>query len=500
MNISRPAAGRWVDPLERGEQQTWASLELPKGREEGVRLASMTDERKAGLWETFRRLGRDRQPFCPAPLRAHQFSDTEEGLFEARILTSLGKRRRAFLQTVAQRTAAGSIKSQKWYSRDIYVEPPMVTFAHPVAGEVKVELRPREQPGLFQTACFSVSTRGAVAMAPEIRSLLDRFREALSSIEAGFSESGGFPEWMLARGGAEIVYCPASRSVEVRPSLECNHRCGFCNSIARSTPANVIDRSEWVSLLDSTEPLRLRTFVITGGEPTLMGDLDQMVAAASGRGYTVELQTNGVALADPVYTHHLREAGLRLACVSLHSADSTTSDTSITHSHGAWKRTVTGVDQCLNMGLRVDLSHVIHTTNREGTLDFFDFVYRRWGRRVPIRLAFVAPTGGARDAIREYVPQIPSVLPGLKLALEFAHKVKLPVTLVAYCGLPPCLLADYAHFSETVSRPSRHGVSSDHVKPETCSRCTYDPFCPGLWAEYVSLYGDPGVRPIERRL
>lgn len=427
-------------------------------------------------------------------------TNQDDLLFQARILTRAGKRRKKFLQTLSDRIRLPDIDTRGWTIRDINIDPPILTFFHRSGEEVGIELGRRGQPGIFESRFFSVSTRGKARLTPEKKKLLDRFRSVLQQTETDLECEPGFPAWVMSRGNCEISFYPRSGSVELRPTLACDHDCGFCNSPVQGTPDNVIDKKEFDNVLDEIEPLALHTVVISGGEPTLVKALDRMVKSASVRGYAVELQTNGMALSDPLYARRLRRAGLSLACISLHSADAPKSDTEITRSPGAWERTVAGIDQAIRQGLQVHISHVIHTANREETQDFFRFVRGRWGRGVPVRLAFVAPTGAARAAVDKYVPPIPAILPGLKNALVYASQVRLPVQLAAYCGIPPCLLEEVARFSEIVRSPSKHRTPDDHIKPEACGRCVYDPYCPGLWRDYVALHGDPGISPIAVRL
>ncbi len=205
-----------------------------------------------------------------------------------------------------------------------------------------------------------------------------------------------------------------------------------------------------------------------------------------------------MAMAKRDYAERLAQAGLQRALVSLHSHEARVSDDQITHFAGGWEKTVEGIDNALSVGIEVHLSHVIHRANQDGLKDFLTFVRLRWGRRVRVRLAFVAPTGDAQLNFTGQVPPLPDVLPAIREGLAYAARHFMRVRFVSYCGIPPCLLAPYETFSDACyAGPSK--MPEDHVKTDACRTCIYNDRCPGLWGEYVQHYGDPGLTPVKGR-
>jgi len=156
------------------------------------------------------------------------------------------------------------------------------------------------------------------------------------------------------------------------------------------------------------------------------------------------------------------------------------------------------VKNALAYGLSVEISHVVHRANSGETLRFMELVHTRWRRRVRVRLAFVAPTGGAADATAQFVPPLHETLPSLRAALAYARTHRLRVGMVGYCGLPPCLLQPYEWFSE-ITRRSPTDYPENHVKFDACRSCVYDRSCPGIWQGYHETYGDPGIVGIVSR-
>ena len=291
-----------------------------------------------------------------------------------------------------------------------------------------------------------------------------------------------------------LLYYPSGRRVELRPTLGCNQRCGFCNSVAHGTAQNVVGLSGISKALDAFDGADIRTVAITGGEPTLIPDLPAIVADVTRRGYKVELQTNGMALGEGDLASRLRTAGVSEVLVSLHAADPTLSDEEITKVEGAHARTVAGIDAALAAGMDVALSHVIHQANYTHLSAFVDLVADSWGDRTPIRLAYVAPTGGAHTAVDTFVPPLREALSYVRAALAVAVERQVPLIFLRTCGIPPCLLRPFEALSETLFRPEAH-FPDRHTKLDACATCIYERACPGFWKRYLDAHGPPEVEP-----
>ena len=343
-----------------------------------------------------------------------------------------------------------------------------------------------------KTSFFDLSYVGRTTVEPFEEALLDRLRAEVESREIDV-------EWrrlLLDRELFEIEFHSKALRVELRPSLACNHRCGFCNSVDWRTTANAgagIDAL--LEELDNISALPAVTAAISGGEPTLLKRLPELVGRLASEGLSVELQTNGMSLAEPGYARELRDRGVVVVLVSLHSANATISDGEITHFPGGWEKTVAGIDAALDAGLRVHISHVMHKQNVDGTADFMRFVADRWGRQVVIRLAYVAPAGEAVTNFDKHIPRIEDVIDDVREGLAEAKRRRLRVKFVAFCGLPPCLLRPFEGFSDVTTTLGAVDYGDQHTKLPACEGCKYVGRCPGLWRSYLDRFGDPGVRP-----
>lgn len=407
--------------------------------------------------------------------------------FELSVATERGNALRAALVRLATQVA-----DEQWQFSEVELSPPSIAFTAR-DDRLTVRIEPGGEHAYARTEYFTITYKGPSDLSASALALVDRCVGAVHLAESDRSWRDTVRRPTLSR----VSYYPSAQRLELRPSLVCNHSCGFCNSVDRTGTDNAARGTDDIfENLEAIIALPVTVVAISGGEPTLQKRLPELVRRLAERGVEVELQTNGMALGDPAYAAKLRDAGLSRVLISLHSANAEQSDAKITRYEGGWQQTVAGIDEAIRVGFRVDLSHVIHAHNGSETKHFLEFVKGRWGKKVFIRMAFVAPTGAARAAAREYIPPIQDVVPSLVPALEFARREKLRVQFVGYCGIPPCLLQPEHEFSDVVRISGAREYNENHMKLPACATCRYDNRCPGLWAKYHELHGDPGLRPM----
>jgi uncharacterized radical SAM superfamily Fe-S cluster-containing enzyme len=91
----------------------------------------------------------------------------------------------------------------------------------------------------------------------------------------------------------------------------CNLRCPNCLVDAKDTPSGPSAKLEdAIASLDQLLPYK-PVLYLTGGEPTLLPDLDRWIATLTRRGYDVKVLSNGLKLVDRAYCQHLKDAGCR---------------------------------------------------------------------------------------------------------------------------------------------------------------------------------------------
>ena len=147
----------------------------------------------------------------------------------------------------------------------------------------------------------------------------------------------------------------------------CNLACAHCYMDAETLKCggeNELTTVEVCGLLDDIAGRSTETMVVlTGGEPLMRGDLEELVAHGTQRGLSMVVGTNGVALTDK-RVQSLKAAGVMGAGISVDSLDPEKHD-AFRGLPGAWEKTLNGIEACK----RHDLSFQIHFSVTESNAD-----------------------------------------------------------------------------------------------------------------------------------
>src|SRR5436190_5790326 len=109
----------------------------------------------------------------------------------------------------------------------------------------------------------------------------------------------------------------------IRVGFRCNQDCGFCwqGRDWPGPPRAVLDG--WI---DEIAAGGVRRLVISGGEPTVYPELNDLVRHARALGLRVLLQTNAIRMAKAGFAQDLADAGVDTLLVSYHAANPALSD------------------------------------------------------------------------------------------------------------------------------------------------------------------------------
>jgi len=141
---------------------------------------------------------------------------------------------------------------------------------------------------------------------------------------------------------------------------KCNMACAHCYLDAKTLQhgaADELSSAEVCQVMDDVASLSKQTMVVlTGGEPLLRADLEQLIAHGSKLGLSMVVGTNGMALTDK-RVRSLKQAGLLGVGISIDSLDPDKHDR-FRGLKGSWLKTVKGIDTCR----RRELSFQLHFT------------------------------------------------------------------------------------------------------------------------------------------
>lgn len=125
----------------------------------------------------------------------------------------------------------------------------------------------------------------------------------------------------------------------------CNNDCAHCYNV-KQRHLKSLSIEEWKQVLQKVWDVGIPHVVFTGGEPTLVPYLPELIQHAEQLGLITGLNSNGRLLKDAAFVDELVSAGLDHVQITLESHDAAIHDKMVV-APGAWKETVQGIRNAL---------------------------------------------------------------------------------------------------------------------------------------------------------
>jgi len=209
----------------------------------------------------------------------------------------------------------------------------------------------------------------------------------------------------LARISAMEERGEISPIIRIEKSYLCNFQCTHCSAeyyMDRHLEKvlKIVDTRRKIDLQDirdlsrQADELGLARFVITGGEPLVMKDFDEVVAAIDPEKHYVITDTNGWFL-DDKRAQHLKAVGVEKVQLSLDSFIEQDHD-AFRNKPGSYKRVMRAIDATLDAGLNLLLSTVL-VKGRAKTQEFHDLCKFATDKGVGLYVSYAKPTGSCTN-------------------------------------------------------------------------------------------------------
>ncbi len=193
--------------------------------------------------------------------------------------------------------------------------------------------------------------------------------------------------------------------IRLEKSYLCNFQCTHCSAeyymdrhlekvLHVKEDRKKIDMDGIRDLSRQADEMGLARFVITGGEPLVMRDLDEVVKAIDPEKHYVIVDSNGWFL-DDKKAQHLKDIGVEKIQLSLDSIIETEHD-DFRNKPGSYKRVMRAVDASLNAGLNLLLSTVL-IRGQVKTQAFRDLCEFATDKGVGLYVSYAKPTGSCTD-------------------------------------------------------------------------------------------------------
>lgn len=276
-------------------------------------------------------------------------------------------------------------------------------------------------------------------------------KEAIAAIQAPLSRQKGSPYFLFLNGPCEgrCLFCSAKNDMESQLA----HVCGRLDRRVKG---------EKICLL--------------GNEPLLHSRILDILAACRKCGFSeIEIMTSGMRLAHLPTAERLCREGATSFAIPLHATLAEAHDR-ITGVLGSFASTIQGIENILKYGAKV----YIHTTLIQHNFS-----------EIPALFAFVRERFSAPFAVLPLRPKS-SGLPFSSLAVRLSEAKSLQV--FGLYGFPRCV------------SPYNTGAVSDSLKAYSecqafeksakCEQCVFRYACPGLFRDYIDIFGDNELEPV----
>lgn len=193
--------------------------------------------------------------------------------------------------------------------------------------------------------------------------------------------------------------------IRLEKSYLCNFQCTHCSAeyyMDRHLEKvlKIVDERRKIDLDDirrlsrEADEMGLARFVITGGEPLVMKDFDEVVAAIDPDKHYIITDTNGWFL-DLERARHIKSIGVEKVQLSLDSFIEAEHD-AFRKKPGSYKRVLRAVDAALEAGLNLILSTVL-VKGRVKTQEFRDMCQYAKDRDIGLYVSYAKPTGSCSE-------------------------------------------------------------------------------------------------------
>ncbi|MGQ9524296.1 MAG: radical SAM protein [Armatimonadota bacterium] len=175
----------------------------------------------------------------------------------------------------------------------------------------------------------------------------------------------------------------------------CNLRCLHCYSDSRDQDyPGELSTEEGMRLIDDLAAFGVPTLLFSGGEPLMRPDVFELAAYAREKGLRCVLSTNGT-LIDEATAQKIKEAGFAYVGVSIDGLEDT--HDRVRGERGAFRRTLSGIRNCRDIGIRVGLRFTVHKLNVNELPAIFDLMEQE---RIPRCCIYHLAYAGRGDRIR----------------------------------------------------------------------------------------------------
>ncbi|MEM0465164.1 MAG: radical SAM protein [Candidatus Pacearchaeota archaeon] len=183
--------------------------------------------------------------------------------------------------------------------------------------------------------------------------------------------------------------------IQFQYDYTCNFRCSHCcikkfQEQGKEQGKRFFTINDVKNLSKQADEMGLAHFVITGGEPLIFPDFDELVKAINPKKFYITSDTNGWLL-DENKAKHLKKIGVDKIQLSLDNLTPNSPD-NFHSGEEAHRRALRAIDAAQNAGLNIIVQTVV-TKQRVRTQEFLEFIEYLNSKKVPVFITYAKPVG-----------------------------------------------------------------------------------------------------------
>jgi MoaA/NifB/PqqE/SkfB family radical SAM enzyme len=180
--------------------------------------------------------------------------------------------------------------------------------------------------------------------------------------------------------------------IQFQYDYACNFRCQHCSisSFQHKKGSRSFTIPDARELSKQADELGLARFDVTGGEPLVFPDLDQLIEALDPSKFYIQSDTNGWLMTDEK-AKHLKSIGIDRIQLSIDNLSAVEHD-DFRRKRGSHERTLRAIDSILNAGLHIQIATVV-THQRAHSEEFLQFLEFAKNKGVAVSVVWPKPVG-----------------------------------------------------------------------------------------------------------
>ncbi len=286
---------------------------------------------------------------------------------------------------------------------------------------------------------------------------------------------------------------------------KCNRECVFCSN---PYVEDELTFEEAKRQIDDYAKKGINEIVFTGGEPTINGNLPELIKYCKSIWMECRIITNAQKLADAEYAKKLADAGLKHVMVSIYSHERDIEE-KLTKTEGSFEKTIKGIKNSLRYFPAININITINSLNASHLHETIGFLVEKFPEIKHYVFNNLDVTGRALEN-KWTVPKLVDIELGLSKALELLnlHGKTFRVERV-----PLCYMQGFEEFSTETrkivkkqqyrclflndsGRELREIKNFYYSKAECCNFCFLNKICAGLNERYAKIFGLNELFPV----